>query len=172
MSYFKKNNIILLYKYSSKLLKMNFSAEKTATFDDKGRVVLPADYKNSMGGTVPKDQLTIELDPYEKCINIYPVEAWERRVELITSKLNSNNPKDSRLLDMFYRMFKIIQVPASCRINFPNNFLEKVNIKKDVVFVGQGERIRLWDAVNYEEYINSMGNYAELFGEAFGGSDL
>ncbi|MFV0366110.1 MAG: division/cell wall cluster transcriptional repressor MraZ [Mangrovibacterium sp.] len=147
---------------------MNFSAEKIATFDEKGRVVLPADYKNGMGGTVPGGQLAIELDPYEKCINIYPMEAWEKRVGLITSKLNPNNPKDSRLLDMFYRMFKILQVPSTSRMNFPNNFLEKVGIIKDVVFVGQGERIRLWDVQVYEEYINSMGDYGELFGQAFG----
>ncbi|MFV0522164.1 MAG: division/cell wall cluster transcriptional repressor MraZ [Mangrovibacterium sp.] len=150
---------------------MNFSAEKTATFDEKGRVVLPADYKNGMGGAVPGGQLAVELDPYEKCINIYPMEAWEKRVALITSKLNPNNPRDSRLLDMFYRMFKILQVPVSCRMNFPNNFLEKVNITREVVFVGQGERIRLWDVQVYDEYINSMGDYAELFGQAFGGSE-
>ncbi|MFV0291590.1 MAG: division/cell wall cluster transcriptional repressor MraZ [Mangrovibacterium sp.] len=151
---------------------MNFSAEKTATFDDKGRVVLPADYKNGMGGCVPGGQLAIELDPYEKCINIYPMEVWEQRLEQITLRLNPNDQKDSRLLDMFYRMFKVVQVPAATnRMNFPNNFLEKVGIEKDVVFVGQGNRIRLWDVKVYEEYINSMGDYAELFGQAFGGSN-
>lgn len=149
---------------------MNFSAEKTATFDEKGRVVLPADYKNGMGGTVPGGQLAIELDPYERCINIYPMAAWEKRLQLITSELNPNNPQDSRLLDMFYRRFKILSVPPTNRLNFPNNFLKQVGITKEVVFVGQGERIRLWDNEIYDEYLNSMGDYADLFGKAFGRS--
>ncbi len=147
---------------------MNFSAEKSATFDDKGRVVLPADYKNEMGGSIPGGQMAIEMDPYEKCLNIYPMEAWEKRLSFLTGKLNPNNREQSRLLDLIYRNFKVVQVPDSCRMNFPNNFLEKASIRKDVVFVGQGERIRLWDATAYDDYIASMGSYGDLFSKHFG----
>ena len=147
---------------------MDFSAEKNATFDEKGRVVLPVDYKNEMGGKIPGGQLAVEIDPYEKCLNIYPIEIWEKRLGSLKAKLNRNNKQQSRLLDMIYRSFKIISVPESCRMNFPNNFLEKVNIKKEVVFVGQGDRIRLWDASEYDDYLKSMGEYGELFSEFFG----
>ena len=147
---------------------MDFSAEKNATFDEKGRVVLPADYKNEMGGRIPGGQLAVEIDPYEKCLNVYPVEVWEKRLASFKSKLNRNNRQQSRLLDMIYRNFKIISVPESCRMNFPNNFLEKVGITKEVMFVGQGDRIRLWDAGEYEVYLKSMGEYGELFSEFFG----
>ena len=148
---------------------MNFSSEKNATFDEKGRVVLPADYKNEMGGRIPGGQMTIEVDPYEKCLNIYPMEAWERRLTFLTGKLNRNNREQSRLLDMIFRNFKVIQVPDSCRMNFPNNFLEKVNVTKDVIFVGQGDRIRLWDAREYDNYLDSMGgSYADLYAKHFG----
>lgn len=147
---------------------MNFSAEKNGTFDEKGRVVLPADYKNEMGGRIPGGQMAIELDPYEKCLNIYPMETWEKHLSELTGKLNRNNREQSRLLDAIYRRFKVIQVPDSCRMNFPNNFLEKVHIRKDVVFVGQGERIRLWDASEYEAYVGADEDYAELFSKHFG----
>ena len=147
---------------------MDFSAEKNATFDEKGRVVLPVDYKNEMGGRIPGGQLAVEIDPYENCLNIYPLEIWEKRLSSFKAKLNRNNRQQSRLLDMIYRNFKTIGVPESCRMNFPNNFLEKVSIKKDVVFVGQGDRIRLWDANEYETYLKSMGEYGESFSEFFG----
>ncbi len=147
---------------------MDFSAEKNATIDEKGRVVLPADYKNEMGGRIPGGQLAVELDPYEKCLNVYPVETWESRLSTLKSKLNRNNRQQSRLLDMIYRSFKIINVPDSCRMNLPNNFMEKVSITKEVIFVGQGDRIRLWDVGEYEAYLKSMGEYGELFSEFFG----
>ena len=150
------------------LEKMNFSAEKEATFDEKGRVVLPADYKNEMGGSIPGGQLAVEIDPYEKCLNIYPMSEWEVRITHIRSKLNRDNKMHSRMLDMFYRNFKIIPVPESCRMNIPNYFLEKVGITKDVVFAGQADRIRLWSADEYERYVQSFddyeSNYAQLFG--------
>jgi MraZ protein len=150
---------------------MDFSAEKNATVDEKGRVVLPADYKNEMGGRIPGGQLAVERDPYEKCLNIYPMEVWEKRLAFLKEKLNRNNREQSRLLDLIYRSFKIIQVPDNCRMNLPNNFLEKVNITKEVVFVGQGDRIRLWDVVEYGAYLESMGGYGDLFEKHFGKSE-
>ena len=129
---------------------------------------MPADYKNEMGGRIPGGQLAIEVDPYEKCLNVYPVETWENRLSTLKSKLNRNNRQQSRLLDMIYRSFKIINVPESCRMNLPNNFMDKAGISKEVIFVGQGDRIRLWDVSEYDTYLKSMGDYGELFSEFFG----
>ena len=150
---------------------MNFSSKKEATFDEKGRVVLPADYKNEMGGSVPGGQLAVEKDPYEKCLNIYTMDEWEKRIEQVTSKLNRDNRQHSQILDIFYDNFKIIQVPESCRMNIPNNFLEKAGIKKEVMFTGQGNRIRLWDAAEYGIYTQSWTDYASLFDRIVGGNE-
>ena len=151
---------------------MNFSAQKEATFDEKGRVVLPADYKNEMGGSIPGGQLAVEIDPYEKCLNIYPMAEWEIRIGQIRSKLNRDNKQHSRVLDVFYRNFKIIQVPDSCRMNIPNSFLEKVGIVKEVVFTGQGDRIRLWNASEYEKYILSCEDYESTFARIVGNEEI
>jgi MraZ protein len=150
---------------------MNFSAQKEATFDEKGRVVLPADYKNEMGGSIPGGQLAVEIDPYEKCLNIYPMAEWEVRINQIRSKLNRDNKQHSRVLDVFYRNFKIIQVPDSCRMNIPNNFLDRVGITKEVVFTGQGDRIRLWNAAEYDQYILSCEDYESTFARIVGNEE-
>lgn len=150
---------------------MNFSSEKEATFDEKGRVVLPADYKNEMGGSVPGGQLAVEKDPYEKCLNIYTMEEWEKRIAQITSKLNRDNRQQSRVLDMFYRNFKIIQVPESCRMNIPNNFMELVGITKEVIFTGQGNRIRLWDIEEYNRYTLTWEDFGSSFDRIVGGNE-
>ena len=150
---------------------MMFSAEIRATFDEKGRVVLPADYKNQMGGSVPGGQLAVEMDAYEKCLNIYPMPEWEKRIAKISAKLNRDNKVHSRMLDSFFRRFKIIPVPDSCRINIPNNFLESVGITKEVVFTGQIDRMRVWDASEYDRYINSLGDYETQFADIFGGEE-
>ena len=147
---------------------MDFSAEKNATIDSKGRVILPADYKHQMGERIPGQQLAVELDPYEKCLNIYPIDIWERRLAYLKGKLNRNSREQSRLLDLIYRSFKLIPIPESCRMNLPNNFLEAANIRRSVVFVGQGDRIRLWAVEEYEKYIGSMEGYGQLFAKHFG----
>jgi len=147
---------------------MDFSAGKEATFDEKGRVVLPADFKNQMGGNIPGGQLAIQIDPYEKCLNIYPMPEWEIQLAKIKGKLNRDNRDHSRMLDMFYRRFKIIPVPESCRLNIPNDFMEKVGITREVVFAGSAERIRLWDVAEYNRYVGSLDNYPDLYAQLFG----
>ena len=147
---------------------MDFSAGKEATFDEKGRVVLPADFKNQMGGNIPGGQLAIQIDPYEKCLNIYPMPEWEIQLSKIKGKLNRDNRDHSRMLDMFYRRFKIIPVPESCRLNIPNDFMEKVGITKDVIFTGAAERIRLWDVTEYNRYVESLDNYPDMYAQLFG----
>ena len=150
---------------------MNFSSHKEATFDDKGSVVLPAAYKNEMGGSIPGGQLAVEKDPYEKCLNIYTMDEWDKRIAQVTSKLNRDNRQHSRILDIFYSNFKIIQVPESCRMNIPNNFLEMVGINKEVMFTGQGNRMRLWDANEYRRYTQSWEDYGGLFDRIVGGNE-
>lgn len=150
---------------------MDFSGEKYATFDEKGRVVFPAEFKNAMGGKIPDGHLTIELDPYEKCLNLYPMDVWEKRISLFKSKLNRNNPKHARLLDALYMRFKIVSVADNGRINFPNLFLEKVNITKDVVFVGVGDRIRIWDSKEHQIYYDGLGDFSSTFEEIFGNEE-
>lgn len=146
-----------------------FSNQYNAMVDDKGRVVLPAVYKREMGDTFER-VLAIEKDPYEKCLNLYPVVAWEKRLEAIRSRLNPNDPRQSRFLDKFYQNFVRISVADNGRLNIPNSFLEKMGIVKEVVFTGQGDRIRLWEAEAYRKAMLPDEDYTLLFEELLGSS--
>ncbi|MDD2306571.1 MAG: hypothetical protein PHP53_17845 [Prolixibacteraceae bacterium] len=149
-----------------------FSGEIRATFDEKGRVVLPADYKNQMGGNVPGGQLAIEIDRYEKCLNVYTMEEWEKRILKFRSKLNLNNREHSKILDGILRKCRIIAVPENCRFTIPANFLEVAGITKEVVFTGQLERLRIWDANEYQSYTGSLTECDDSYEQKFGGEEL
>jgi len=148
-----------------------FSGEIEATFDEKGRVVLPSDYKNQMGGNVPGGQLAVQLDKHEKCLNIYTMIEWEKQVAKIRSKLNLNNPQHSKMLDSFLRRCRVIAVPENCRFTVPGQFLTAVGIVKQVMFTGQCERLRIWDANEYQRYVASLPDVDDEFDEKFGGED-
>lgn len=148
-----------------------FSGEIEATFDEKGRVVLPADYKNQMGGTVPGGQLAVQLDKHERCLNIYTILEWEKQVAKIRSKLNLNNPQHSKMLDSFLRRCRVIAVPENCRFTVPAQFLSAVGIVKQVMFTGQYERLRIWDSGEYQKYVASLSEVDDLFEEIYGGED-
>jgi len=148
-----------------------FSGEIEATFDEKGRVVLPADYKNQMGGSVPGGQLAVQLDKHEKCLNVYTIEEWERQVAKIRTKLNLNNPQHARMLDSFLRRCRVIAVPENCRFTIPGQFLTTVGIVKQATITGQCERLRIWDTKEYQKYVDSLDEVDKLFDEKFGGEE-
>lgn len=154
---------------------MDFSGFKYATFDEKGRVVLPAEFKNAMGGKIIDGQMAVELDVYEKCLNIYPMPEWEKRIAMFKAKLNVNNPDESWLLDQLYQSFKLVPVADSGRMNFPNEFLFEKGITKDVVITGSGSRIRLWDVEEYKKYtsrrISDGKDFRTLFLQNFGNAE-
>jgi len=145
-----------------------FSNQYNATIDDKGRVVLPSAYKRDLGEAL-NWMLVVELDPYEMCLNLYPASSWEKRIESITSKLNPNNPGHSKFLDRFYQNFVKISVAENGRINIPNSFLTQKGLIKDVVFTGQGSRIRLWNTTEFNKAMIPDEEFKGLFEEYLGG---
>ena len=148
-----------------------FSGEIEATFDEKGRVVLPADYKNQMGGSVPGGQLAIELDRHEKCLNVYTMEEWEKYILKIRSKLNLRNKEHSRTLDGILRRCRVISVPENCRFTVPAQFLASVGITKQVIFTGQFERLRIWDLTEYQNYLGTLNDQDDFYEDKFCGEE-
>ena len=148
---------------------LEFSNQYNATIDDKGRVVLPSAYKRELGESFNWTMI-VELDPYEMCLNLYPSSSWDKRMEFIKSRLNPNDPRQSRLLDKFYQNFVKIAVAENGRINIPNAFFQKKSKIKDVVFTGQGDRIRLWDVGEFQKAMIPDDEFKGLFEEFLGGN--
>ena len=149
---------------------MDFSGEKAATVDEKGRVVLPAEFKQEMGGRIPDGQLVIEQDPYFKCLNIFPLDIWNENMASIKQKLNPNNREHAKLLDMIYSRFKKVAVPDSCRVHLPGFLTDRVNITKEVMFVGRGDRIRLWGKDEYNNhYDKADAEFTDKYAKFLGG---
>lgn len=148
---------------------IDFSGKYKATVDDKGRVVIPSMMKREleeMHGNV----FSVEKDPYEKCLNIYPIGVWQNKIERIKAALNYNDRLQSKLLDKLYQKFVKLSMSEKGRINIPAHLLEEAGIERAVIFTGQGDRIRMWDLQAYDESLLSDDRYAELFEKYLGGS--
>lgn len=150
---------------------MQFSAKYDALIDGKGRVVLPAPFKKSMGG-LAEEPLVIEKDIYKTCLNIYPQKYWNQRLDEIKSRLNQYDESDDELLDELYENFCTILMAPNGRISIPPGFREYAHIVKNVVFVGKGESIRVWDERNYAEAKKERKPLRNMFRERLGNNPL
>jgi len=132
---------------------IRFSARYNALIDDKGRVVLPVAFKKAMG-ELAEEPLVIEKDIYKSCLNIFPQQYWDQRLERIEKQLNQFDENDDELLAELYENFTTLTMAPNGRINIPSDFMEHAGIAKDVrdvIFVGKGQSITLWNEKIYEE---------------------
>ncbi len=142
-----------------------FAGTHTATIDDKGRVVLPAAFKKALG-SMEVDQLILEKNRLGKCLDIHPIETWEKKIADFQSKLRPNtNPKHYEMLRMFYRNFTQVGLAANGRLNIPDEFLEYADLKGKVSFLGMGASISLSSLSKSEGEDASDDIYLEMLKE-------
>lgn len=146
---------------------IRFSARYNALIDDKGRVVLPASFKKAMG-ELADEPLVIEKDIYKECLNIFPERYWNQRIESIERQLNQFDEADDDLLADLYENYTTVTMAPNGRINIPTDFMEHAGIARDVVFVGKGSSIRMWDEKKYTESKENRRPLRDMFRERLG----
>ncbi|MCR8613123.1 MAG: division/cell wall cluster transcriptional repressor MraZ [Mycoplasma sp.] len=112
--------------------------------DNKGRLLLPAELRNSLGKRVFVSFGNNTLD-------VFTVEAFEslKKRLLSASALNKNLRDYKRIF--FGNTFEI-EVDKSGRINIQDASLKFAGIKKEVVILGLGDKIELWAKERYDEF--------------------
>jgi len=146
---------------------IRFSARYNALIDDKGRVVLPAPFKKAMGD-LAEEPLVIEKDIYKACLNIFPERYWNQRIESIERELNQFNEDDDDLLADIYENHTSLTMAPNGRINIPSDFMDHAGISREVVFIGKGKSIRMWDDRKYQESKENRRPLKETFRERLG----
>lgn len=146
---------------------IRFSARYNALIDDKGRVVLPASFKKAMG-ELADEPLVIEKDIFKACLNIFPEKYWNQRLESIERQLNQFDESDDDLLADLYENYTTLTMAPNGRINIPSDFMDHAGISRDVVFVGKGKSIRMWDEKKYQESKEIRRPLRDMFRERLG----
>ncbi len=146
---------------------VRFSARYNALIDDKGRVVLPAAFKKAMGD-LAEEPLVVEKDIYKECLNIFPEKYWNQRLDAIEKQLNQFDEEDDDLLADLYENYTTVTLAPNGRINIPSDFLDHAGIRRDVVLVGKGKSIRMWDEEKYNEAKKMRKPLRDMFRERLG----
>lgn len=142
-----------------------FAGIHSATIDDKGRVVLPAAFKKALAST-NIDQVIVEKNRLGKCLDIHPLDVWQKKVEEFQSKLRpGTNPRHYEILKRFFKNFTQVTVASNGRMNIPNSFLEYAGLKQRVVFLGMGASISLSAAESFGEEDDGDEAYLDMLKE-------
>jgi MraZ protein len=130
-----------------------FSGFVEHSLDDKGRLVVPARFRERLGAGF---FLTIaEPDP---CLALYPASTWAE----FCDKLEAAPVKDARYRAFIRHLFantEELSCDSQGRMLVPQSLRAYASIDKDVVSVGTLARIELWGR---ERYLSQAATLSDL----------
>ncbi len=121
-----------------------FKGEHTQKMDTKGRVIVPAKFREQLEGQLV---ITRGLDD---CLFAYSKEAWSALEEKL-----SDLPFADKKIRSFNRFFLAgatdLEADKLGRILMPPALRKFASLDKEVVWVGVGNRIEIWDIDKWNE---------------------
>jgi len=114
--------------------------------DDKGRLFLPAKYREELSGglVITKGQ--------ERCLYVFPMAEFERITEALATA-----PVTAKSVRAYSRVFFASasdEVPdKSGRITVPAALRAYAGLARDCVVIGANSRLEIWDTPSWEAYL-------------------
>ncbi len=137
-----------------------FMGEYNHSIDAKGRVIVPAKFRESLG------EEFVVTQGLDGCLFVFPNEEWNVFEEKLKTLPMAN--KDARKFVRFFLAGAAqLEVDKQGRILLPSVLREFAGLEKDVALVGVGSRVEIWDKQRWNESttFDDMDEIAEHMSE-------
>ncbi|CAM4260161.1 division/cell wall cluster transcriptional repressor MraZ [Paenibacillus tarimensis] len=122
-----------------------FMGEYQHNIDDKGRLTIPAKFRESLGSQF------IVTRGLDNCLFVYPMSEWS----VLEQKLKSLPlmKSDARAFSRFFFSGATeCELDKQGRVNLPNHLCEYAKLDKDCVVIGVSNRVEVWSKAIWEGY--------------------
>lgn len=126
----------------------------TCKLDSKGRLMLPADFREQLGSQAEED-LVLRPGLHGTYLELYTASDWNRRRDILMQV----NTFDRRKLDIMRKYLdgvKRVKLDASGRIQIPKDLLDRSGLVKDIVIDSMFTNMEIWDKAKYDERVNEI----------------
>ena len=134
------------------------------TLDEKGRLMIPRKMREELGFRV------YIMKGYDGSLSLYNEERYQKLVAEFSS-LPFNQRKNRDYLRIQFASTYEMDVDKLGRVQIPTALLNKFNISREVIVLGIGDHIEVWDQKKYEEYESSIKDEFENIAETIGNND-
>tara|TARA_B100001057_G_scaffold9844_2_gene9272 strand:- start:27915 stop:28358 length:444 start_codon:yes stop_codon:yes gene_type:complete len=125
-----------------------FTGEHECKLDAKGRLVLPSRLKSVLP-EASKNSIVIRKG-FESNLIIYPLSEFQNIYTRISS-LNEFSSEQRKLKRNLFSGISQVDLDSNGRFLLARNMLSHCNIKKDVILIGVGNFIELWNPDIYSK---------------------
>lgn len=137
-----------------------FTSEFESKLDTKGRLVLPARIKAQLPSG-EGNELVIRRG-FEPCLIIYPMVEFKKVFSKI-SGLSEFNEEYRKLQRNFFSGTATVELDANGRFVIPRNMLSYAQLEKDLILIGMGNKVEVWNPSIYEKHlIKDSGELSKL----------
>jgi MraZ protein len=132
-----------------------FSGRYDHTIDDKGRVSIPARFREILERDgLNRLYITNFISEQGRCLELFPPSEWER----VVGKIRQNNSFDRNV--QLFQTFYIggahdVQVDRQGRILIPPKLREFARLEHEVTFSAMIDRFQLWDRSTLEKVLSA-----------------
>ena len=129
------------------------------SLDEKGRLMIPRKMREELGFKV------YIMKGFDGSLSIYTVERYQKLVEEF-NKLSFTQQRNRDYLRAQFATTYEMDVDKLGRLQLPTALLNKFSISRNVIVLGIGDHIEIWDAKKYEEYESGIVDNFEKNAEA------
>lgn len=128
-------------------IKKRFRGSFILKIDDRNRIKIPSKYRNILEDQYGKEVYLTSVNSDH--ILFYPLKTWEN----IEQNIESNKFR-SRKIEDFVRLTSYwgteTEIDQRGRILIPSQLRDKVNLKGNVLIIGQIDYLAIWNSEEYE----------------------
>ncbi|HEY1834582.1 MAG TPA: division/cell wall cluster transcriptional repressor MraZ [Solirubrobacteraceae bacterium] len=122
------------------------------TIDAKNRLTVPARYRAALADGVVL-AMPVDLKP---CVAVWRPEDYERYTSRALADVPPLSTRLNELERFFYGNSQDTELDAAGRIMIPSFLGDHAELAKDVVVVGVGDRMELWDRGSWNEHRTAL----------------
>jgi len=121
-----------------------FRGINSINLDSKGRLAIPARYREGLG-----EQVVVTIDTEEACLLLYPILQWQT-IEDGLQRLPSFNAAARRIQRLLIGHATDITLDGNGRTLLPPLLRDYASLDKKVVMIGQGNKFEIWDEAGWQ----------------------
>jgi MraZ protein len=123
---------------------ISFRGLQAATLDDKGRLAVPKRFRETLQ-QVCKGEVVLTIDIHDACLLMYPLAVWQG-IEAKLMAMPNMDPATRRVQRLLLGHAVDMELDSAGRILIPDLLRDHAQMSRDVMLVGQGNKIEFWSS--------------------------
>ncbi len=120
------------------------------TLDDKGRISLPVKLRAGLSTNV-----LVVTQGLDKCLWLFTPERWTALSDQIFSSTSLFHQQARIIQRRIIAPAQEVEIDKAGRIAIPQSLREYASLNKDCVVLGITNRLEIWDADTYKEWLDA-----------------